>query len=89
MTKHFQILDSLKLYDMFLEMASLPFRFLTPFSIRPSRLLRNSLRSNILAGRLCRLPSNPELRRLNLQWLLHPFQKPYSITEMEMLPNDD
>ncbi len=34
-----------------------PFRFLTPFSVRPSRLLRNSLRSNMLADRLiCGLP---------------------------------
>ncbi len=34
----------------FLRMALLPLGFLTPFSIRPSRLLRNSLRSGVLAG---------------------------------------
>ena len=33
-----------------------PFRFLTPFSIRSSRRLRNSLRSDILAARLRRIP---------------------------------
>ena len=34
-----------------------PFRFFTPFPLRSSRRLRNSLRSNILAARLiCGLP---------------------------------
>ncbi len=66
-----------KLKGRFLGMDSLPFRFLTPFSFRPSRLLRNSLRSNILAGRLHRLPSKAELRRLNLQRSLKPSPKTF------------
>ncbi len=56
-----------------------PFRFLTPFSIRSSPLLRNSLRSNILAARLCRVPSKSEFRRLNLQWSLRLFPKTYAL----------
>ena len=56
-------------------MIPLPFRFLTPFSFRSSRLLRNSLRSNILAGQLRRLLSKTEIRRLNLQRSLLPFPK--------------
>jgi hypothetical protein len=38
-------------------MDSFPIRFLTPFSIRSSQRLRNSLRSDILAARLRRVPS--------------------------------
>ncbi len=33
-----------------------PFRFLTPSPHRSSRRLRNSLRSDILAARRCRVP---------------------------------
>jgi hypothetical protein len=55
-----------------------PFRFLTPFSIRSSRRLRNSLRSDILAARLCQVPSKSEFRRLNLQWSLQLFPKTYA-----------
>ncbi len=58
-----------------------PFRFLTPFSFRPSRLLRNSLRSNILTGQPSRLPSKTEIRRLNLKWSLQPFLKAFIIRE--------
>ncbi len=38
-------------------LASLHFRFLTPFVIHSSRQLRNSLCSDILAARLRRVPS--------------------------------
>jgi hypothetical protein len=53
------------------------FRFLTPFSIRSSRRLRNSLRSDILDALLRRVPSKSEFRRLNLQWSLHLFPKSF------------
>ncbi len=116
-----------------------PFRFLMPFSVRPSRPLRNSLRSDILAGRpiccLLQIGGIPRgyvplvagkvytlprrggresdrrrtpvgrgkaklfplqatstslkdrIRRLNLQWSLHPFLKTFSLTERKMLPS--
>ena len=54
-----------------------PFRFLTPFSIRSSRRLRNSLCSDILDARLRRVPSKSEFRRLNLQWSLQLFPKTF------------
>jgi hypothetical protein len=34
----------------------------------------SSLRSNILAARIYRVPSKDGSGRLNLQWSLHPFQ---------------
>ncbi len=71
--KHPQIRD----WRRFWEIASLPFRFLTPFSIRSSRRLRNSLRSDILDALLRRVPSKSEFRRLNLQWLLQLFPKTF------------
>ncbi len=55
-------------------MASLPFRFLTPFPCRASRRLRNSLRSDILAAQQSWVPSKHGKGRLNLQWSLKPFQ---------------
>ena len=54
-------------------MASLPYRFLTPFPHRSSRRLRNSLRSNILAAQQSWIPSRIDSGRLNLQRSLHPF----------------
>ncbi len=56
-----------------------PFRFLTPSSIRSSRRLPNSLRSNILAAQLRRVPSKSEFPRLNLQWSLRLFPKAYAL----------
>jgi len=56
-----------------------PFRFLTPFSIRSSRRLRNSLRSDILDALLRRVPLKSEFRRLNLQWSLRLFPKTYAL----------
>jgi len=47
-----------------------PFRFLTPFPHRSSRRLRNSVRSDILAARHSRVPSQNDSGRLNLQWSL-------------------
>jgi len=60
-------------------MASLPIRFLTPFPHRPSRRLRNSLRSDILAARQSRVPSKgngaAKLRRWGIQGGMPPWSQ--------------
>jgi hypothetical protein len=53
-------------------MVLLPFRFSTPFPRGAFRRLRNSLRSDILAARLGRVPSKGSSGRLNLRWSLRP-----------------
>jgi hypothetical protein len=55
-----------------LESSLAPNRIFNAISIRPSRRLRNSLRSDILAARQSRIPSKGISGRLNLQWSLRP-----------------
>jgi len=52
-----------------------PNRIFNAISIRSSRRLRNSLRSDMLAARLRRVPSKSKLRWLNPQWSLRLFPK--------------
>ena len=54
-----------------------PNRIFNAISIRSSRRLRNSLRSDMLAARLRRVPSKSELRWLNPQWSLRLSHKTY------------
>jgi hypothetical protein len=60
-------------------MDSFPIRFLTLFSIRSSRRLRNSLRSNILAARLRRVPLKDTWESsIFYGHIIHP-PKPYAL----------
>jgi hypothetical protein len=60
-------------------MTSLPIRLLTPFPHRPSRRLRNSLRSDILAARQGQVPSKAndvaKLRRWGIQGDMSPWSQ--------------
>jgi hypothetical protein len=56
-----------------------PNRIFNAISIHSSRRLRNSLRSDMLAARLRRVPSKSELRWLNPQWSLRLFPKTFAL----------
>jgi len=59
-------------------MAAFPFRFLTPFLSRPSRRLRNSLRSDILAARQSRVPSKGNDVAKRRRWGIQGGMPPWS-----------
>ncbi len=64
-------------FDKVLGNSLAPNRIFNAISIRSSRRLRNSLRSDMLAARLRRVPSKSELRWLNPQWPLRLFPKTF------------